>query len=398
MTRGPEVRPALSRVQRRKLRRLVLDAHSNVPMYRALYEPLNLSERDFADPHLLARLPVITKSQLLADTAENRVNRRYRMQALTRETTTGSTGQPFSIYLDRRYRLLRNLRFLKGLLAVGFRPWHRLLLLTDRYAGLSRHNLWYYQSVESPTEALVDAYLQVCPEVLYGFATPLRLLAECLAKRPRATPGPSLVVSTAEMLDAATRLVLESAFGCPVADFYGMTETGLVAWQPAGRGSYVVAHNSVVTELLADESCAGRYRIVMTNLELHASPIIRFDSGDLAFAGIVDGRPSITAIEGRRIDSIACRDGSAVSPYRVTDALRDVPGLRRFKVSQRTLSRFEIAAEVDVSLQSQAAAHIRSIFEKLFGGGLELEFSFSEQLVTDGTRKFRPVESLVPRN
>ena len=131
----------------------------------------------------------------------------------------------------------------------------------------------------------------------------------------------------------------------------------------------------------------------MTNLDLRASPVIRFDSGDLAYARPVDGALEITAFEGRAIDAIACRDGSELSPYRITDALRDVPGVSRFKVTQRDLTRFDVDLEAAPSARSQAADQVRAILGALLGPGLELTFRFSDRLIPDGTRKFRPVES-----
>ena len=385
----------VSRTAHRKLRSLLIDAQANVPMYRALYEPLGLSPQELADPRVLQRLPILSKAHLLATPAEERVNRRFGLRRLVTETTTGSTGQPFSLCIDRRYRMLRNLRFLRGLLSAGLRPWHRLMLLTDRHPGESRRHNWHYLSVEQPTRYLASAYLGIRPDVLYGFATPLRLLAEWLLQSSKPFPKPRLVVSTAEMLDGATRRALETAFGCPVADFYGMTEMGLVAWQRSAGDGYIMFSNAVLTEFIPDDACRGCYRMIMTNLDLRASPVIRFDSGDLAYARPVNGVLEITAFEGRVIDTIACRDGSELSPYRITDALRDVPGVSRFKVTQRELACFDVDLEAPPSARSQAADRVRAIFDALFGPGLELTFRFGDELIPDGTRKFRPVESQV---
>lgn len=388
--------PSLNGTQRRKLRRLLIDAWRNVPLYQRLYAPLGLSENDLADPGILGRLPILSKAELVAAQPEERVNRRFDVSGLILESTTGSTGQPFGIYIDSRYRRLRNRRFLQGLTAVGYRPWHRMLLLTDRHAGFSRKHNRYYQSVEAPAGEILDAYMTVRPQVLYGFTTPLRMLAESVIQSATEVPRPRLVVSTAEMLDTTTRDTLTDAFGCPVFDFYGMTEMGLVAWQRPGANGYIMSRNAVITELLPG-SCDGRYRMVMTNLDLRASPVIRFDSGDLVFAENMDGELRAMAFEGRRIDTIVRIDGTELSPYRVTDALRDVPGVRRFKITQRKLNSLAVDLEVDPSLRRRAVEQIRSILDGLVGGGVDMSFGFSNNLIPDGTRKFRPVESRVAR-
>jgi phenylacetate-CoA ligase len=199
------------------------------------------------------------------------------------------------------------------------------------------------------------------------------------------------------MLDRATRKLLESAFRCPVADLYGMTEMGLVAWQKPGQNDYVMASDAVMTEFVPDGSANGRYRMLLTNLDLRASPIIRFDSGDVASVRLQDGVPLLTAIEGRQIDTIVGRDGEALSPYRITDALRDVPGVRRFKVTQLDLATFRVDLEADTDSRTRAVNAIKAIFDQLLGTGLEMEFHFLETLVTEGSIKFRPVESRLAR-
>jgi len=389
--------PQLNAIQRARLRRLLVDAWRNVPMYRSLYEASGLTEQELSAPDVLARLPILTKAGLLATPLDNRVNRRFDVSRLTRESTTGSTGQPFSLYVDTRYRVLRNLRFFYGLLSAGYRPWHRMLMLTDRHAGLSRRQNRYYQSVERPTSEVLDAYMQIRPHLLYGFTTPLRLLAESIRESRRNAPRPRLVVSTAEMLDSATRDALAETYRCPIIDFYGLTEMGLVAWQRPGVDGYVLSASGVLTELVPDNSCPGRYRLLMTNLDLRASPIIRFDSGDLAHAETINGKPRVSAFEGRVIDTIVARNGQELSPYVITDALRDVPGLQRFRICQHTVARFDIDLEVVSALRHEAVEQIQATFERLLGAGLDLRFGFSDNLVPEGTRKFRPVESRVLR-
>ena len=388
---------SLTALQQRKLRRLLIDAAKNVPFYRQLYNDCGLSVRDLASPSILEHLPVLTKGDLLGASLEQRRNIRFQASDLSVESTTGSSGQPFSLYVEMAYQRRRNWRFLRALFAAGYRPWQRLMLLTDRHsAPLTRIGNRYYVSVEQATDTIFDAYLSVRPAFLYGFATPLRLLAEKVAARP-AGFGPVAVVSTAEMLDTASRGVVAAAFACPVHDFYGLTEMGLVAWQRPGANYYNSAGNSVLMEFVPQATGDGRYRMIMTNLELRASPIIRFDSGDLVSMRLAEGRPRIEGIEGRCIDTIVCRDGAELSPYRITDAMRNVSGLRRFKVTQSEVDDLIIDLEVDAHDRENASQHAKAIFEKLLGPDVRIVFRYHEALIADGTRKFRPVESKVLR-
>lgn len=386
-------------LQKRKLFGLLNDAASNVPMYSQLYSNTDLDDRSLSLPEMLNRLPVLSKTDLLATTLEDRLNRRFARDALIEESTTGSTGQPFSLRIEKSYKYRRNLRFLKGFLAVGFRPWQRLMLLSDRYIEPKRVGTnFFYEPVEQSTSAILEAYQRIKPQVLYGFLTPLRLLADCLTEESRGAHQPRLVISTAEMLDPHAKGYLELVFGCPVADFYGLTEMGLVAWQKPGFERYTMARNSVLTEFVPDSSVHDRYRILVTNLDLHASPIIRFDTGDLAKICWIEDKPRLAAVEGRRLDAIVSQDGEEISPYRITDALRDIAGLRRFKITQRDLTDILIGLEVDDSERNRIEVYTRATLGELLGDGLHIEVEFHSQLVPDASRKFKPVESLVGRH
>jgi phenylacetate-CoA ligase len=367
-------------------------------MYERLYSDVDLGNKKLTLPQMLTLLPIISKADLLSTPLEDRLNRRYAHSKIFEESTTGSTGQPFSLFVEESYKTRRNVRFLRGLISAGYRPWQRLMLLTDRYSEPKRVGVnRYYEPVEQSTSAILDAYRRIRPHVLYGFLTPLRLLAERLVANPQDSHQPHLVISTAEMLDRRTRRILENAFGRAASDFYGLTEMGLVARQQPDAKRYIMSPNSVLTELIPAPGGQNRYRMIMTNLDLRASPIIRFDSGDLAGVRWVKRKPHIVAIEGRRIDTIVNRNGEEISPYRITDALRDVAGLRRFKVTQRDVSDILVELEVEDDQRDQAAQNTHRIFDELLGKGLDFDIQFRSKLVPDGTRKFRPVESLVGR-
>jgi len=377
-----------------QLRSLLLDAYRNVPFYNELFSRHGVTEVSLKGEPRLVDLPIITKRQLAAAPPEQRLNRRFNRRGLSLESTSGSTGMPFGLYVDRVYKFRRNMRFLRGLLSVGYRPWQNMMLLTDRFPDPvhSRRN-WTYCSVEQPVSRIVEIYLRAKPQALYGFATPLRLLAERLRDSHSSYPCPTLLISTAEMLDAATESIYEEVFRCPFADFYGMTETGLLAWRQPGRACYTTASQSMVIELIRHKSDPEQYRLVVTNLDLRASPIIRFDSGDLVTVDNTDPIPSLTRVGGRRIDAVRRSDGSTLSPYAITDALRKVPGVRRFRVVQQSIRDFGIELELN---DARDAAPIRNeisvIFCDMLGEDLELSFDIRDTLIADGTRKFRPVE------
>lgn len=381
-----------------RLKRLLLDAQSNVPFYAQRHRPLDPNTGAEKLWEYFAEVPIVTKQDMVCVADDQRINRRFDVATLNKETTTGSTGQPFTLRFENNYKRKRNWRFLRSLVAAGYRPWKPTMLLTDRYSHVTHQSpSRFYVPVEQPTEAILRDYRKIRPKILYGFLTPLRLLAEALVADGNHDHTPDALISTAEMLDQGTRKFFESVFGCPVRDFYGLTEMGLVAWQSRSAQGYSIASDSILTEFIEDPLCKGRYRIVMTNLELHAAPMIRFDSGDMATLDIEGDQVALRAIEGRHIDALTANDGSLISPYRVTDAFHHVEGLRRFKVVQQTCNELDIGIDSTLPESATIENTISSVLKDLLGADLKLTFNYGNTMFDSSHRKFKSVESFVPK-
>ena len=86
-----------------------------------------------------------------------------------------------------------------------------------------------------------------------------------------------------------------------------------------------------------------------------------------------------------------------MSPYRITDAFRDISGVERFKVTQHDLTAFEIGLEADPAVRGRVETEISDVLESLLGAGLQLVFRYDSEIIPQGSVKFRPVESRISR-
>jgi len=271
---------------------------------------LGISGKGILDAQLFKNLPILTKADLLATPIKERTDKRFEARTLAIESTTGTTGEPFKIAVDTSYQRRRNIRFLRALLEIGYRPWNRLMLLTDRYtAPTKRVGNRYYVSVEQSTSDILSAFLKIRPWILYGFKTPLRLLAQQIEADVSPNHSLAAVASTGEVLDERTDTLFQKVYGCPVHDLYGMTETGLIARRQSDASVFRLFGNSVITEFLPVSDQPNLFKLIVTNLDLHSSPIIRYDSGDLASITDKNGVKKIMSIFGRQIDTLLSIDG-----------------------------------------------------------------------------------------
>jgi phenylacetate-coenzyme A ligase PaaK-like adenylate-forming protein len=371
----------------------------NVAFYRDFWRAAGVDVRDLRLPDHLPQLPVVTKADLLRGDVASRLNAEFARRELTTQTTSGSTGQPLVLLIDRATARRRRARFLRALLSCGYRPGDRLMLISSRpsesirrpsrWATLAR---WTYVDLYAGETELVSEYLRVKPQVLYGPLSALLLLAE--AVRRHGTPGcrPAVVVSTAEQLTDSSRRTIRTAFGVNVTDFYGMTELGLVAWRSPGTDEYAIAQHDFHVEFLPTD-LPGFERLIVTDLSGGAMPLIRYDTGDVVRRDTTLAGSPVVEIGGRQVDFIWLPSGRRVSPYRVDGALSELPGVERYEVVQQadlSIDVFIGTRRPDVALLLKTA---RDALLVALGECVDLKVERLPSVPRPPAHKVRPIQS-----
>jgi len=383
---------ALRRLREERLRRLVLHAARHVPFWRRRFDDAGVDPASVRCEEDLRRLPVTTKAELIEVGPAAVTSGAYAPSDLREERTSGSTGRPFTLRYDRAFAAVRRGLFLRALGAAGWRPWRRLLLVTTRRPP-PRVLPWRYAAFDDSPALLAEEMRRFRPDVVYGWVTPLRRLAETggIPYRPRA------VVTTAESLDPKTRASLAAAFGAPVFDAYGLTETGFLAWECGAHAGSHLSEDTTIVETLASDAGGGARRLVVTNLALTATPLLRYDTGDLVARGPAGpcacGRTlrRIGRVEGRAVDCLRLPDGRTVPPYRLTLALERVPGLARYQVVQEAPADVTVRFETDADA-SAVSSRIRAGLGPVLGPHVRIHPKPDARIAPAPGRKFRVVE------
>jgi phenylacetate-CoA ligase len=379
----------------RRLVALLEQTWQSVPAYRELWQSAGVTPdrlRQVRSASDLSTLPVVDKAQLRRFPVAARCA--LPTSSVRLERTSGSTGEPFTIPLEAASRQRRRLRFLRALLGCGYRPGQRALILTTHEAPAFGAVLgWSCVDIALGSEALVERYCELRPRLLYGPLNSLILLARGLESVAARAPRPARVISTAEQLDAADRRRLRAAYGCDPADFYGMSETGLVAVRRPGRRQFTVAGRRFLLEFLDCPGAPGLERLLVTDLGGGAMPLIRFDTGDLVERDRSHPDSPIVGFRGRSVDCLRLPDGRLVSPYRITLALEEVAGLRRYQVIQRRDLSVDVllwtGGAEPRSIRRQADERLRA----LLGAEADIRLQAILGEPDSGARKFRPVSS-----
>ena len=379
-----------------RLQRLLTDAGRHVPLYRRLWAESGIDVDELQVARDFPRLPWLDKAALRSCRPEDRIHGKRRGIHLAEELSSGSSGEPLAVFKDRAAQLRRRWAFLRALLACGYRPGQRCLLLTSRRSAkwptVAR---WSYASIGEDTATLASRLDALQPDVLYGPLSTLELLAAQRTQRTPRPAGPRLVISTAEQLTRQRRATLERGFGAPVADFYGLSELGLVAYRTPGNPRFTPARSSLILEFFHIAGEPSVERLVVTDLAERTSPWIRYDTGDLVWRDPqLAGRP-IVELAGRSMDCIVLPDGGLVSPYRIDVLLEQVPGLKAFEVLQHADLTLDVTLDMAPGTGEQACSTVRRGLESILGTTAAIRIRTGAIHRDPAGTKFRPIRSLV---
>lgn len=314
----------LREYQREKVRGLLEYAYRSVPYYRHQWgkEPLP-SEVDPLD--WVRRLPRLTKTEL-QESREDLMSKE-RPSRLSKKTTGGSTGEPVTVLKDRdalaRERAASWLCY--GWFGVeigdlgarfwgsptGFRKRRFRYAMADAVMNRIRFSAFSFD--EEDLEEYWRKCLRVEPDYFYGYVSMLTEFARYLEAQEYdgGQLGLKTVITTAEALSGPQRSLLEDVLCAPVQNEYGCGEVGPIAYEcPEGR-LHTMSTNLLV-EIIAEDGRRAEPgesgEVVVTDLNNHAMPLVRYRVGDRAVRGEAcpcgRGFPVLEEITGRAYDFV----------------------------------------------------------------------------------------------
>lgn len=320
-----------------RLALLLERAATRVPHYRELWRRRR-AEGDARPVTDLANWPILTKEELRGD-PRSFVADDVDPRKLFRLTTSGTSGTPIVTW-----RSHATTRAWYALVEARWRRWYGVSR-SDRWAIIGgrevvpidtkRPPFWIWNAALSQlylsnshisrdtAAAYVEALTHHRVLHLYGYSSSLAELARHVLELGLKPPELRVVVTNAEPLAPHQRDLIESAFGCPARESYGMSEA-VAGASECEHGALHVWPDAGVLEIVADDAdervpdgAAGR--IISTGLLNLDMPLIRYAVGDRGALSAereacACGRtlPRLASVEGRTTDNLIAADGQRV--------------------------------------------------------------------------------------
>ena len=402
----------LEELQLEKLRSHLAFAYSYVPYYRQLFDAHGLQPGGIQTLKEFAGVPYLTRD-IIRNRFEDLKAQGWSGSAQVM-STGGSTGSPVSVLVDSDRAAFTDAARLRAHRWYGVDIGAREIVLWGSPIELGRQDF-----IRSARDWLINSRLLSAfdlgataltryahfiqsyrPTKIYGYASAVYLLASHMKREGwKANYGwPAVVFATAEPLFDFQRSVIESVFACPVAVEYGARDAGLMANQCPHGGLHVPCEGMVVE--IDGPNGEGLGEIVVTNLYSKAMPIIRYRTGDL---GEIDptpcpcgrGLPRLKRVEGRRTDFIIAPDGRVLHALAVIYILREIPGLKEFRVVQESITQITAQVVFEDGSPQQRCDFISSSLRRLLGNEVEVKVEVVAALPRVASGKFRYVISKV---
>ena len=306
-----------------------------------------------SDPFIeLHKLPVLTKAEVRAHASEIRSSA-YEPGELITGHTSGTTGAGLVLWETRaaireRWAVWWRYRRWFGLdpaMRSGHFGGRSVVPITQSRPPYWRRNhpgrqllLSAYHLNAQTVEAYWRALREWDAEWLHGYPSFLALFADlCRLRNLPRIDSVRVVTVGAENLLANQRRSIESVFGVPVRQHYGLAEgVANVSEHPDGR--LRVDEDYALTEFVpANDSASSAHRILGTNWSNPAFPLFRYDTGDVATLPNPVPVPTdvwreVTTIDGREEDYVLLPDGSRVG--RLDHVFKDLVHIREAQIYQ----------------------------------------------------------------
>ncbi|MGD8545528.1 MAG: phenylacetate--CoA ligase family protein [Candidatus Bathyarchaeota archaeon] len=412
----------LKKYQKTKLRSVIDHAYKHVPFYHKMFKTSNIKPSHIKSAEDLSKLPLLRKADLRSGEPTDFISSGYDIQGLKAVRTSGSTGQPLQIHLNKKEDDWRKAIYMRANINCGQKPRDNWTVITaphhffdttkiQRLLGVFAQDC---VSVFNSIDEQIHMVKAVEPDIIDGYSGSILLFAKEVEKRGVKDILPRMIFGTADLIDPSSRRFIEDVFAAPYYDQFGCGELDRTAWQCPEQTHYHIDVDSVIMEFVDDDGnqvAEGEEgEILYTSLFNYAQPLIRYAVGDVGvpvggFCSCGRTFPLMKIVEGRRDSYLTLPGGRKLSPmtfWTIMRLFKHTDQIQKFKIIQKKMDEIEILikkkdkqVEEDF-LEKRLIAHIEKCLKTDESSSVKWNIIFVDEIPLDKSGKLRSVISLLP--
>ena len=389
--------------------KLVRYAYEHVPYYKKKWDELGIKVDKSKAVENLAQLPVLSKIDILGN-EETLVSRNKLGRFYTRKTG-GSTGMTLHFKKEARALAINDAIMWRCYAWYGIDIGDRQV----RFWGVpvTRKLRWKEQlkdfvlnririsAFDISRESCLKQYERIKkfkPAYFYGYTT--AIYGFCLYMKEAGIDLNELnltaVICTAEKMYPHHRELFDEVFDCPVVDEYGCAEHGIIAFQCKEGNMHIMADHLIVEFLDENDQPVKPGepgRIVITDLDSYAMPLIRYDIGDIGRASTKTCSCGVTLplmeiVEGRKEDFIRTTDGKLVHAAYLCYTLKD-DTVHEFKMYQKAIDKIHVQIVKSPLFNDQSEKMLENKLRTALSNDVQITFEYLERIPRERSGKLR---------
>lgn len=406
----------LQNLQERKLNALIQHACKNVPYYKKIFDQSGINPENIHTVDVLSKIPITSRTQMQKLPREEIIAKNVRMSQCEQLWTSGSSGKPLDVFIDKKESCLRKLLLARLFWENGCNINDRILyIIHPRYLpcfayGKARRLVQYINLMRFKCLSIFDdsgqwlsEAVKFQPTVIKGSVSSIKRLALEMKQKGERSINPRMIFCTSELLSRYDREYLQSVFRAEVFDYYSCIECGVVAWECREHRGYHIQSDNVIMEIIRD----GRNvmldqeegEVVITGLNSYTMPFIRYKIGDIGALSneqCTCGRtlPIMKIIAGRSNDCIFTLNGKTVSPYALTCATQGL-GIAQFQIIQNHKNEVGINVVKSTGYSTESLRKLRENLKHVLGQDMHIKLSIVERIDQDSTGKFKAIKARI---
>jgi len=240
------------------------------------------------------------------------------------------------------------------------------------------------------------------PQLITGYPSGLQTFSNFLRENNLSIYRPKGIICSGETLYAYQRKEIESVFGCPVYNRYGCREVGNIAHECEKQDGLHINAEHIVVETVDEDGNICKPgelgEIVVTDLDNHAFPFIRYKTGDIGILSDREcrcgrGLPLMEKVEGRVWDIIVgTNNNRLVGTFWL---VRGVSGIEKFQVIQENYGEILLKLIVNERFdETEKQKLIDRVYENC-GQEMEIKIELVDEIPLTKSGKHRFVISKV---
>jgi phenylacetate-CoA ligase len=236
------------------------------------------------------------------------------------------------------------------------------------------------------------------PDYLLIYPSIWRAVLDAAGKEPGLWDKLHQVRTLGETLTDELRIRTRAETAADIVDLYSAEELGTIALQCPHSGLYHVMAEGLIVEIINTQGTACQPgeigRVVVTDLMNLATPLLRYENGDIAEAGPTcscgRGLPTLQRIRGRVRNMVHLPDGRSYWPTTGFREFSSIADVRQYQFIQKSLTEMEVRLVVTHRhLSPEQEAGLRQLITCWIGHPFEYRFRyFDNQIPKHTTGKF----------